>query len=112
MASYLRPGLTISEASNICMNVCRAMCCRGPLLLELLPGEVPAFYENGRKLHIDLKLNVADDGRGWVRFADHPGESCPMLNPVTFQCRIYDDRPARCREFPEKQTPGCQISGG
>ena len=112
MASYLRPGLTISEASHICMNVCHAMCCRGPLLLELLPQELRAFEEHARRLDVNLEVHTADDGRGWLRFADHPGEKCPMLNPVTFRCSIYDDRPARCREFPEKETPGCQISGG
>lgn len=112
MPSYLRPGLTISEASHICMNVCRAMCCRGPLLLELLPPELPAFEEQARKLKVELRVSRGNDGRGWLKFSDYPGERCPMLNPVTFQCRIYDDRPARCRDFPEKQTPGCQISGG
>jgi len=28
------------------------------------------------------------------------GQSCTFLNPVTRQCKIYNSRPAVCREFP------------
>ena len=35
MASFLRAGLNLAEASEICMNQCHAMCCRGPLILSL-----------------------------------------------------------------------------
>ena len=28
------------------------------------------------------------------------GQSCAFLNPVTRQCKIYNARPAVCREFP------------
>ena len=28
------------------------------------------------------------------------GQSCTFLNPVTRQCKIYNARPAVCREFP------------
>ena len=34
----------------------------------------------------------------------------PMLDPETWACRIYEHRPRRCREFPERLTPGCQLS--
>ncbi len=112
MPSHLRPGLTPGEASHICMEQCRAMCCRGPLLLELKPSELPAFKEDADGLGLDLVVRRAADGGGWIRFTDYRGEMCPMLDPDTFECRIYDRRPSRCREFPEKPTPGCAISGG
>ncbi len=112
MSSFLAPGLDAKEASRICMNVCRAMCCRGPLVLELAAGEVEGFVSEAEKLQVQVKLNTGAEGRGWIKFADHEGERCPMLDPQTFACRIYDLRPSRCRDFPTRQTPGCIISGG
>ena len=109
--SYLAPGLTPEQASVICMEQCRAMCCRGPLILTLDSGEVEEFSRRAADLGVDPKLTV-NDGGGWVRFSDHPGECCPMLDRETWACRIYDHRPRRCREFPERLTPGCAISGG
>ena len=112
MASFLAPGIPPQEASRICMNECRAMCCRGPLLLELAASEVEGFVAAGKKLQVHVKVNTTVDGPGWVKFADHPGEQCPMLDSKTYACRIYQARPQRCREFPSRPTPGCAISGG
>ena len=81
-------------------------------MLELGSGEISAFAKQAEALGIDLQMSTGTKGEGWVKFADHPGQRCPMLDPETFQCRIYDRRPNRCRQFPEKPTPGCQISGG
>ena len=111
MPARLIAGLTPEAASHICMHQCRAMCCRGPLILQLTEEEVPAFEAQAARLDVHLQVVPAGDGRGWVRFSDHPGEHCPMLDPSTFACRIYEDRPQRCRDFPEKPTPGCAISG-
>lgn len=112
MPFFMRPGLDLEEASAICTNECRAMCCRGPLVLELVPEETSTFAIQAEALGIDLQLSTGARGEGWVKFAEHPGQRCPMLDPETFRCRIYDRRPDRCRRFPEKPTPGCQISGG
>ena len=112
MTFFLKPGLNLEQASEICMNVCRAMCCRGPLVLELGPEEVAGFVDAGRNLGIDVNVDEGAEGRGLVKFGDHAGEKCPMLDPDTLACRIYASRPTRCREFPERPTPGCPISGG
>ena len=112
MASFLIPGLTVEQASRICMAECRAGCCRGPLLLELTAAEVADFKRRAVGLGLAVTIARRPDGGGWLRFADYPGECCPMLNPDTFACRIYSDRPSRCRRFPERKTPGCAISGG
>ncbi len=112
MPSRLIAGLTPEAASHICMHQCRAMCCRGPLILQLTVEEAPGFRAQAARLKIDAKITSAGDGGGWVRFSDYPGERCPMLDPDTFACRIYEERPQRCRDFPEKPTPGCAISGG
>ena len=112
MPFFLRPGLSLDQASHICMNVCHAMCCQGPLLLELTAEEVTGFAEGAKSLGIRAVIGEGNDGGGWVKFSDHEGEKCPMLDPDTLACRIYEKRPRRCREFPEKLTPGCPISGG
>ena len=111
MPPHLIPGLTVEAASHICMHQCRAMCCRGPLILRLTQQEVPAFKRHAAALSVALEITQAPDGGGWVRFSDHAGEHCPVLDDPTSACRIYVDRPQRCREFPERPTPGCAISG-
>ena len=109
--SNLLPGLTREAASHICMNECNAMCCRGPLILRLTEGESVDFRRRAATLGVDAKVSQAPGGGGWVKFSDHPGEHCPMLDEDTWACRIYMHRPQRCRSFPERPTAGCAISG-
>ena len=108
--SYLKPGLDLREANAICMDQCRGQCCRGPLILHLEKNEVAEFKEMAASLGIEAHIFVSHYGAAWVKFSEHIGEHCPMLNPDTSQCLIYNNRPARCRAFPEKPTPGCPIS--
>ena len=103
--------LTPETATDICMNQCRGMCCRGPLILRLIGDEPAMFEEKAAALGLAVKVDAAPDGGAWVKFAEHPGERCPMLEDATSACRIYEDRPQRCRSFPERPTPGCAISG-
>ncbi len=111
MPPHQMPGLTPEAASHICMRLCRALCCRGPLILRLTRPEVLAFEGHAATLGVALQITQTPDGGGWVRFSDHAGEHCPMLDDATSACRIYQDRPQRCRDFPERPTPGCAISG-
>ena len=104
------PDLTPEAASRICMDQCNAMCCRGPLILRLTEDESADFRRRAEILGIQATVSQAPVG-GWVKFSDHPGERCPMLDEDTWACRIYQHRPQRCRSFPEKPTPGCAISG-
>ena len=108
--SYLKPGLRLREANTICMEQCRGQCCRGALILRLGKNEVAEFKEMGAYLGIETNISVSRYGDAWVKFSEHIGEHCPMLNPDTSQCLIYHNRPTRCRAFPEKPTPGCPIS--
>jgi len=103
--------LTAEEASHVCMHECRSHCCRGPLYLQLAPSEVEAFRAHGTALGVELDLVEAPDGTGTVSFLEHPGERCPMLDDTTSACRIYEHRPQRCREFPDRPRPDCPISG-
>ncbi len=111
MSPSLKGGLSPEFASHVCMNYCRAMCCRGALVLSLSDGEADDFQGCADELGVAVSMVRKDGGGAWVRFSDHEGERCPMLDPGTFKCRIYERRPQRCRDFPEKPTPGCPISG-
>jgi Fe-S-cluster containining protein len=92
------------------MKECRAMCCRGPIILRLDPDEVAGFYRLAAGLGTEARVNRTSDGGGNVLFLDQVGECCPMLDSATSACRIYDHRPRVCREFPRKREPGCAIS--
>lgn len=109
---HLVSGLSLEEASHVCMHQCRAMCCRGPQCLRLTPAEVASFKGHAADLGVAIHILESPEGAGIVRFLDHPGEHCPMLDDLTSVCRIYSSRPSPCREFPEKLRPGCAISGG
>lgn len=111
MPPYLIEGLTAEAASHICMATCKAMCCRGPLILTLSEEEAVAFEQWSPALGVPMVISHGASG-AWLRFSDHPGERCPMLEDGTFMCRIYEKRPQRCRDFPSNLTPGCAISGG
>ena len=104
-------AVNAEDASSICMHRCRAMCCQGPLVLRLTKDEVGDFKERAVSLGLGpIHVQTSEDGGGLVRFPDHPGERCPMLDPGTWACRIYQHRPSRCRNFPERLTPGCPLS--
>jgi len=108
--SYLKPDLTLREANTVCMNLCRGQCCRGPLILHLGNNEISEFKKMSACLGKEVHIAVSHHGDGWVKFSEHTGEHCPMLDPDTSKCLIYNNRPNRCRIFPEKPTPGCPIS--
>jgi len=112
MSHFLAYGLTNTQASDICLNSCKAMCCRGELVLELKPDEVAHFRSLAHDIGVYANIIDRDGGTGWVFFAEHTGEHCPMLDDQTSQCLIYENRPERCRNFPERKIPGCEISGG
>ena len=107
---YLAPGLTPEVASRICSTMPRPVLPRPPPAEPTAP-EVLSFRRT-RRLSVELTLHEAEDGSGAVAFLEHAGECCPMLDHATSVCRIYADRPHRCREFPDKLRPGCAISGG
>jgi Fe-S-cluster containining protein len=84
---------------------------RGPLYLRLAPSETKAFRAHTAALGVELDVIEAPDGSGTVSFLEHTGERCPMLDAASSACRIYEERPRRCREFPDGPRPDCPISG-
>ena len=112
MPPHLTPGLSTEEASRLCRVECRAQCCRGAMILTLQAHEVSLLQRRASEFGVDLTVESRPEGMGWVRFADHSGSHCPMLDDATASCRIYEERPQRCRDFPERVVEGCIISGG
>lgn len=112
MAAFALAHLTAAAASAICMGHCRAMCCRGPQYLRLTAAEADQLARLAGQLGAPLVLQRSADGSATLGFLDHAGDCCPFLDQTTWACRIYADRPARCRQFPEGPRPGCAISGG
>jgi Fe-S-cluster containining protein len=99
-----------AASTELCMGRCHAACCQGPAYLLLAAGEVSDFAAQGQRLGVPVRLRATAAGGAQVRFLEHPGDRCPMLDPTTFACRIYEARPGRCRAFPEARRPGCLLS--
>ncbi len=111
VVSYLKPGLTVEAASSICIERCGAQCCQGPLILKLSGEEKLIFQHKADHTRIPLKMTLLD--KSWlVKFQDHQGARCPMLDSESKKCLIYEDRPRQCRTFPSHPIEGCEISSG
>lgn len=106
---FLKPGLTPERAQPLCLQQCRAQCCRGPQFLRLTDDEVTRLKRHADALGLRLTIHAEADG-GSIRFLEYANDCCPMLDDATSRCRIYDERPQRCRAFPEGPRPGCLIS--
>ena len=107
--SYLKHGLTVEAASSICIERCGAQCCQGPLILCLSEEERLVFKNKSDNMGTSLKITPF--GESWiVKFEDHQGDCCPMLDLETKKCRIYEDRPRQCQAFPSGPIEGCEIS--
>jgi len=72
---------------------CEAACCR--LTVVLLPGDrVPAWL-------------IARDEHGMETLAKGEDGWCAAVDPNTFACTIYEDRPAICRKY-AMGSPSCR----
>jgi Fe-S-cluster containining protein len=83
--------------------------------LSATPDDVARWHEQGRTDILQWEslgdLWVDDDGRECSR--------CPFLRKdrgkATYKCRIYDTRPAACRDYPQSYEQmvhdGCEIVG-
>ncbi len=112
MSETILYGLSLTDENQICIVQCKASCCRDPYILVLSADEIESFRGKASEIGVDLKIQLTSDGSGWIKFGEHRDQSCPMLDPETSICRIYEYRPNRCRSFPQKLIPGCAISGG
>ena len=88
------PDATVDSVDDAVSCIrCEAVCCR--MLVVVLPDDnVP----NWLTTHDERGLQVlARNDEGW----------CAAVDPVTFRCTIYDERPAICRKY-TMGGPSCQ----
>jgi Fe-S-cluster containining protein len=72
---------------------CEAVCCR--LTVVLMPEDrVPRWL-------------VEHDERGFETLAKGEDGWCAAVDPVSFRCGIYEDRPVICRKF-AMGSPSCR----
>ena len=74
-------------------NTCEAVCCR--LTVVLMPED-----------HVPTWL-IARDERGMETLAKGEDGWCAAVDPHTFGCTIYDERPTICRKF-AMGSPSCR----
>lgn len=80
------------DPSVQCSN-CEAVCCR--LTVVLMPEDrVPTWL-------------IDEDEHGMAVLAKGDDGWCAALDPNTFACTIYGDRPGICREY-AMGSPGCR----
>lgn len=72
---------------------CEAICCR--LTVVLMPDDHVPSWLIDRDLHGMETLAKGEDG--W----------CAAVDPNTFRCTIYEDRPAICRKY-AMGSPSCR----
>lgn len=87
--------MTSKLEQDIC-DECEAFCCRHSVGRVLIKDNDTTYYFESR-----CSRNAPTKEKdGWMYFAlDQP---CPQLNE-DFSCKIYEDRPKTCREFPPKE---------
>ena len=91
------------------MEQCRGQCCRGALILRLGKNEVAEFKEMGAHLGIETNISVSRYGDAWVKFSEHIGDHCPMLDPETSRCLIYDIVPPDAKRSLKNPLPDAQF---
>lgn len=98
-----------------CADECRAVCCRTAVLPvtddeyeSLFPGAPTAGVGAVQhKTSGELAMAPAPPGSRYVRLAELGG--CPHLDQSTNLCKVYEQRPQACCEFPTAPTPGCLL---
>lgn len=87
---------------DICVNQCKAKCCKTSLELPahaipFYPGDFTNFVEKGYSACLG---ETTLEGIWQPIIRPHIFGYCPLLNPTTNECLIYDERPLGCKVFP------------
>ena len=100
-------GWVQAPSVALCVERCRAACCRAPGSVVLSHHEA-----NRMALRSPTPLHLYDEGGNRLRlnFSDHDGH-CPMLE-ADARCRIYSDRPVACHRYPSQPELRCAVWPG
>ena len=96
---------------EVCANQCGARCCRAPGSFSLDDDELARLAAHADRLGVRFTTFVDPHWPGHHR-ADHGvnGGACSFLDRDTNLCRVYDDRPDACRQFPQTYEPECRLT--
>lgn len=92
-------GRTQEPSLKLCADECGARCCRSRLV-KLSESEAYALSERAP----EAKIARGSDG-SWAMFAI---PQCHFLSDQNV-CSIYPHRPAACRAYPTRPSPGCLV---
>jgi len=68
------------------------------LLAILTDSEAQTLAETQKNTPAEITGQCQQCGRCCVLWG------CPLVDPVTHKCTVYNNRPATCRMFPQKQN--------
>jgi Fe-S-cluster containining protein len=104
----VNPGWVQPPSRALCVEQCRAACCRAPGSIELDGWELDSLRgSTPQTLIVYAELETPQVQRYRLNFSDHGGQ-CPMLADDA-TCRIYVNRPACCHAFPSQPDPRCAV---
>jgi Fe-S-cluster containining protein len=104
------PTIEIGSLGDLCLKHCKAACC-SDLRIQVDHNETYLFSPNGQEmqklptfeeardfflLDIPPKGVFVHEGQAGVDLVVISGK-CPNLDPKTYRCKIYDNRPKPCR---------------
>jgi Fe-S-cluster containining protein len=102
----------VTSVANICSVQCGAKCCRAPGQVIVSRQEATKLKALASQLKVKLVLLSAPIlGHRLSLDFDKNGGKCPFLSRENL-CRIYEDRPEGCRNFPDRPTMGCLLNPG
>jgi Fe-S-cluster containining protein len=85
MSAIANASSVAPPAGRISCGQCEAVCCR--MVVVLMPEDrVPDWL-------------IEDDQRGFQTLAKNEEGWCAAIDPLSFRCTIYEDRPSICRKF-------------
>ena len=96
---------------EICAAECGGQCCRAPGRFTLQHHELVRLNEANKTVGAEFRhiyQDPTDPNWYMVDFAENGG-ACPFLDRETNLCRVYEDRPQACREYPLKREACCRL---
>lgn len=79
-------------------SVCHGVCCT--FVTQLEPQSISKDVERYLRLH-GVELKSAGARGTWLKYP----VPCQAFNPETYKCKVWDNRPNICRDYPRRKSP-------